>query len=90
MRSIKEMDKRLDEREKEIERLEKRNKEIYEGFMATQEELKEYAEENERLNNIIDKAIDYIDWRLEEHQDMYKYQMEELLEILDKEGNVDE
>ena len=58
MRSIKEMDKRLDEREKEIERLEKRNKEIYEGFMATQEELKEYAEENERLNNIIDKAID--------------------------------
>lgn len=62
MRSIKEMDKRLDEREQEIE----------------------------RLNNIIKEVREYINWRLEEHQDMYKYQMEELLEILDKEGNVDE
>ena len=56
MRSIKEMDKRLDEREQEIE----------------------------RLNSIIKEVREYINWRLEEHQDMYKYQMEELLEILDK------
>jgi acetolactate synthase small subunit len=59
----------------ENERLEKRNKEIYEGFMATQEELKEYAEEIERLNNIIDKAINYIDrrdleWGSDEHNKM--------------------
>ena len=48
------------------------------------------TEEIERLNNIIKEVREYINWRLEEHQDMYKYQMEELLEILDKEGNVDE
>ena len=33
----------------EVIRLQKRNKEIYDGFMATQEELTEYAEENEKL-----------------------------------------
>lgn len=47
--------------EDEIERLEKRSKEIYEGFMATQEELKEYAEENERLQNIIKEVREYIE-----------------------------
>ena len=35
--------------QQENERLEKRNKEIYDGFLATQEELTDYAEENERL-----------------------------------------
>jgi len=34
--------------------LEKRNKEIYDGFMATQEELTEYAEENERLKDSLE------------------------------------
>lgn len=34
-----------------IEQLEKRNKQIYEGFMATQEELTDYATENEQLEN---------------------------------------
>ena len=32
-----------------IEQLEKRNKELYEGFMATQEELTDYATKNEQL-----------------------------------------
>ena len=35
--------------------LEKRNKELEDGFKATTEELCEYAEENERLNNIINE-----------------------------------
>lgn len=48
------------------------------------------GKEIERLNNIIKEVKEYIHWRYDEHQDIYKYQMEELLEILDKEGNVDE
>ena len=32
-----------------IEQLEKRNKQLYEGFMATQEELTDYATKNEQL-----------------------------------------
>ena len=43
-----------------IETLEKRNKQIYEGFMATQEELTDYAMKNEQLENNRDKAIEYI------------------------------
>ena len=39
----------------EIERLNKRNKEIYEEFMATTKELTEYAEENERLRDLCEK-----------------------------------
>lgn len=42
--------------------------------------------ENEILHTIIKEVRKYINWRLEEHQDMYKYHMEELLEILDKEN----
>ena len=37
----------------EIEALNKRNKEIYEGFMTTTQELCEATKEIERLNNII-------------------------------------
>ena len=48
------------------------------------EALSNANKEIERLNNIIKEVREYINWRLEEHQDMYKYQMEELLEILDK------
>ena len=44
----------------EVIRLRKRNKEIYDGFMATQEELSDYAEENDRLRAKIDKAVAYI------------------------------
>ena len=57
MRSIKEMDKRLDEREQEIE----------------------------RLNNIIDKAIDYIDWqrRNPQYDNVWRNaECEDLIEIL--------
>lgn len=43
-----------------IEQLEKRNKQLYEGFMATQEELTDYATKNEQLENNRDKAIEYI------------------------------
>ena len=46
---------RIAKLEYEVERLEKRNKEIYEGFMATTEELCEEAKEKERLNNIINE-----------------------------------
>ena len=42
-----------------IEQLKKRNKELYEGFMATQEELTDYATENEQLENNRDKAITF-------------------------------
>ena len=57
MRSIKEMDKRLDEREQEIE----------------------------RLNNIIDKAIEYIDWqrRNPQYDNVWRNsECEDLIEIL--------
>lgn len=37
--------------------LEKRNKEIYEGFIATTQELCEATKEIERLNNIINKVL---------------------------------
>ena len=43
-----------------IEQLEKRNKELYEAFMATQEELTDYATKNEQLENNRDKAIEFI------------------------------
>jgi geranylgeranyl pyrophosphate synthase len=51
----------IDEKDKEIERLNKRNKEIYGGFMTTTEELCEATKEIERLNNIIKEAREYHD-----------------------------
>ena len=42
---------RIAKLEYEVERLEKRNKEIYEGFMATTEELCEATKELEKLKN---------------------------------------
>ena len=64
------------------------DKEKQEWFNNEMFEAKD--KEIERLNNIIKEVREYVHWRYDEHQDMYKYQMEELLEILDKEGNVDE
>ena len=65
-----------DEKDKEIERLNKRNKEIYEGFMTTTKELTEYAEEIERLNNIINELEKWS----EEYRfaDIFKNKLQEL------------
>lgn len=63
----------------EVISLQKRNKEIYDGFIATQEELSDYAKENERLTNELntcmiernnflsrkEKAVEYIKLRKE-------------------------
>ena len=42
--------------------LEKRNKEIYEGFMVTTQELCEVTKEIERLNNIIKDIKSQLDY----------------------------
>ena len=70
----------------EMERLEKRNKEIYEGFMATQEELKEYAEENERLHSIIKEVRNRTIKMIGNNglDFMYRQAYKDILEILDK------
>ena len=47
--------------ENAIDTLRKRNEEIYEGFMATTEELCEATKEIERLNNIIKEVREYIE-----------------------------
>jgi len=62
--------------EQHVKSLEKRNKELENGFKAAMEELCEYAEENETLKNLnvcvgcdnnpsykarIDKAVEYIE-----------------------------
>lgn len=48
------------ELQQENEQLKKRNKEIYDGFLATQEELTEYAIENEELKKQKDDVVEYI------------------------------
>ncbi len=48
-----------------IEQLKKRNKELYEGFIATQEELTDYATKNENLENNRDKAIERCEFWLD-------------------------
>lgn len=53
---------------KEIKQLKKRNKEIYDGFMAATQELSEYAEENERYKLII-KALEKHFTDLEYYED---------------------
>ena len=47
---------------KKNKQLEKRNKQIYEGFMATQEELTDYAMKNEQLEADYKEANDSITW----------------------------
>ena len=42
--------------QQENERLKKRNKEIYDGFIATQEELSDYAKENDKLRVKLSKC----------------------------------
>lgn len=45
-----------------IEQLKKRNKELYEGFMATQEELTDYATKNEQLEEDYKEANESVTW----------------------------
>ena len=47
--------------QKENEKLKKRNKEIYDGFMTTIQEVRDTTKENEELQQRIDKAIDYLE-----------------------------
>lgn len=89
----------IEELEQLNSELEKRNKEIYEGFMATTEELCEATKEIERLNNIIKEVREYIKTKMEIRKncenifsydirnDGYIKQVDELLEILDKVGS---
>ena len=51
--------------EEENERLKIRNKEIYNGFIATQEELSDYATRNEKAIRYIERCRDY-------HRDIHK------------------
>ena len=72
------MDKRLDEREQEIERLKEENDRL-------EDYNEELMEERNRLNNIIDKAIDYIDWqrRNPQYDNVWRNaECEDLIEIL--------
>ena len=94
MRSIKEMDKRLDEREKEIERLKNINEEhrILNGELRRELEIEKDISDG--MLKTIDKAIEYIN----NHQlvfelsskkqisDWFDMFYKELLEILDKEN----
>ena len=65
MRSIKEMDKRLDEREQEIERLNKEldgNKKVIDAMIDNEEE---YCIEINRLNNIINELEKWLSVRID-------------------------
>ena len=75
----------LNKIDKEIERLNKRNKEIYEGFMTTTKELTEYAEEIERLNNIINELENYIRARVDDDNtcSICSVMIDDLLNILE-------
>ncbi len=71
-----------DEKDKEIERLKKRNKEIYEGFMTTTEELCEATKEIERLNNIINELEKDLQSNIAYYDNLYEEQDEQ--EYIDK------
>ena len=71
-----------------IEQLENRNKELYEGFMATQEELTDYATKNEQLENNRDKAIEEIEKQEDYFNNYPLINKQKLLNIL--KGDSDE
>ena len=58
--------------QEENNQLKKRNKEIYDGFISATQELTEYAEKNERLNNIIEKTESMLKRLMEEQEYCYK------------------
>ena len=72
-----------------MKQLEKRNKQLYEGFMATQEELTDYAMENEQLEAEIKELNDSITWwtnrfnAVERDKRDYKTRIDKAIEILD-------
>lgn len=77
------LEQQLKQKEKEIKDLKQKN-DYLNDLEASAVEYKELKDQLQQKENIIKEVREYINWRLEEDQDMYKYQMEELLEILDK------
>ena len=65
-----------------IEQLEKRNKELYEGFMATQEELTDYATKNEQLEKLCNKYE-------QEHKTTFEIWKEDIEKLNQLENNRD-
>lgn len=61
----KELTEKIEFYQRKTQRLEKRNKEIYEGFMVTTQELCDKSKEIERLNNIFDELEQYTNDRIE-------------------------
>lgn len=59
--------------QRKSQRLEKRNKEIYDGFMATTQELCDTTKELNNYKSKFEKAIEHI----KEHQLIYTSQYEE-------------
>lgn len=55
-----------------IKQLKKRNKELYEGFMATQEELTDYATENEQLEKENKELKDRNEINIDRNIEAYK------------------
>lgn len=92
MRSIKEMDKRLDEREQEIERLNKHNEELQKERDMYKGSFETMSENYFKLENIIKEVREYM--KSIEHEpdaDMYvelgQYkEYKHILDILDKEN----
>lgn len=78
MRSIKEMDKRLDEREQEIERLNNLLKETGQTLSEQTTKAITLKSENERLHSIIKEVREYIENNSLYEQD-YDYDYEENL-----------
>ena len=71
-----------------IEQLEKRNKQLYEGFMATQEELTDYATENEQLEEELKYSIGIVQHnqivtKLSKEKKQLKNNRDKAIEILE-------
>ena len=77
-----------------ITNLQKRNKELEDGFKATTEELCEYAEENEKLKSIIKEAREYtnklpVTIRWNDYSDLNKYVSYDYIQKIIKKYNID-
>lgn len=72
-----------------IEELEKRNKELYEGFMATQEELTDYAIKNEQLEADYKEANDSITWWTNRYNAIVKQNDDNHKKVVKLENNRD-